>query len=458
MYHVETWKEKIKLFSHILWPIMITQISLYAMNLVDTMMSSQVSTADLAGVAMGSSLWMPIMTGINGILMAVSPIVAQLVGSGRREEIGRTVTQALYVSVLIAVAVVAGGGAIIDPLLGRMGLEPDVAHIALHYLIGLSLGIIPLFASNVLRFFFDAQGFTRISMIIILLAVPFNMLLNYGFIFGNFGLPALGGIGAAYATAITYWIVFIISMWMTFKVKALQGFRLFLDWTKPSWKVWKELLGVGIPIGLSIFFETSIFAVVTLMMGIMFDTNTIAAHQIAFSVTSLIFMIPLSIGMALTIVVGYSVGGGRLKAARRYSLLGVAGGVAIIALCSVILYFTRMPVVQLYDPEPDVAAMAVVFLIIAIIYQLSDTLQITLQSVLRGYKDVQKPFMIAFVSYWIVGIPAGYALSAFTELGPYGFWAGIIIGLTCAAAGFAVRLIKVQKQYKGEDMTGLKIT
>ncbi len=157
MHQTATMREKISQFFVILWPILVTQISLYSMNLFNTMMSGQAGTNDLAGVAIGSSLWMPIFTGINGILMSVTPIVSQLIGGGKHHKISGTVTQALYLSVLLAVTVVLAGILFLEPLLSLMNLNPAVQHIAKHYLIGLSIGIIPLFAANVLRYFFDSQ-------------------------------------------------------------------------------------------------------------------------------------------------------------------------------------------------------------------------------------------------------------------------------------------------------------
>ena len=446
MIHVESRSEKLQLFFRILWPIMITQVSLFAMNLVDTIMSGRVGTDDLAGVAIGSSLWLPVFTGINGILLAVTTIVAQLVGSGNREKISESVTQAIYLSMVLAFFVIIGGVLFLEPIISLMNLTDAVSHISLHYLIGLSFGIIPLFLASVLRNFFDGQGFTRITMIITILAVPFNVLLNYGFIFGNFGLPALGGIGAGYATAATFWIILFFSIWMTFKLEVIRHYQLFVKWMKPSWKMWKEQLSIGIPIGLSIFFESSIFAVVTLLMGMMFTTVTIAAHQIALSFTSLIFMIPLSISMALTIVVGFSVGGGRIQAAKQYGRLGVLGGIGFLAVAAVFLYFFREQISYIYTQDREVVLIAMQFFLIAIVYQLSDAAQSGLQGVLRGYKDVKVPFITAFISYWIIGIPIGYLLAAYTWMGPFGLWVGITLGLTCAAVGFYVRLQIIQRR------------
>ncbi|NGP46121.1 MATE family efflux transporter [Bacillaceae bacterium SIJ1] len=446
MYHADTWKEKVILFLKIIWPIVVTQVGLAAMNFVDTVMSGRVSKEDLAGVAIGSSLWMPVFVGINGILMAASPLIAHLIGQGKHKHISRTVSQTLYVAVGMAIVLFIAGAFFLRPILGLMELEPKVEHVAFHYLIGLSIGIIPLFATNVLRYFFDAQGFTRITMMIILLAIPFNVVLNAGFIFGYFGLPALGGIGAGYATAITYWITFLISVIITFRNRTFREHKLFIKWPRPELKAWKEILSIGVPMGLSVFFEASIFSVVTLFMGALFDTLTVSAHQIALNVTSMIFMVPLSMAMGLTILVGYSVGGGKRENARQYAILGVGGSIGFLMLCSVFLFTFREVIASAYTTDPAVIQLAGAFLMIATLYQVSDGAQASLQGVLRGYKDVNVPFWIAFVSYWIIGIPSGYILAQMTTLGPFGFWVGIIIGLTSAAIGFLIRLRTIRKR------------
>ncbi|OEF96539.1 MATE family efflux transporter [Desulfuribacillus alkaliarsenatis] len=447
MYHAETLRDKIVLYLSILWPIMVTQLSLIAMNLVDTMMSGRVGTDDLAGVAIGSSLWMPVFTAIIGILLAVTPIVAQLAGSMQHNKIAAAVMQSMYLSVFLAFLVILGGAVFLDSILTYMDLEPAVHHIAFHYLVGLSIGIVPLFLSNVLRNFFDGQGFTRITMMITVMAVPFNVLLNYGLIFGNFGLPRLGGIGAGYATGLTYWIILIFSLIIVFVLPKIKRYQLFSNWTKPCWRAWKEQLAIGLPIGLTIFFETSIFSVVTLIIGIMYTSVVVAANQVALSFTSFIFMIPLSISMALTIVVGYSIGGNKLDNAKEFSIIGVLGGLAFSTLSAAFLFFFRESIAAFYTEDPEVIALAGKFFIVAMIFQLSDAAQAGLQGALRGYKDVRIPFMIAFVSYWIIGIPVGYLLSVYTALGPYGLWVGITMGLTCAAIGFLYRLRMVQRKY-----------
>lgn len=446
MYHADTFTDKLRLFLRILWPIMITQVSLSMMNLVDTIMAGRVGTEDLAGVAIGGSLWSPVFTGMNGIMLVVTPIIAHFIGKKEHHKIHNTVMQAIYLAITIALMIIIIGTIVLSPILTIMNLDPKVEHIAFHYLGGLSIGIVPLFLSNVLRNFYDGQGFTRITMFITILAVPFNILFNYSLIFGRFGMPALGGIGAGYATALTYWIIFISSVWMTFRLGSIRGYKLFIKWVKPSWTAWKEQLSIGIPIGLSIFFEASIFSVVTLLIGMMFSTTTIAANQIVISFTTLLFMIPLSLSMALTIVVGFSVGAGKLKAAKQYSFLGVFSGIGILGIAAIFLFFFREQIAMLYSNDPEVINLASQLFLIAILYQLSDAAQSGLQGVLRGYKDVKIPFYISFVSYWIIGIPVGYGLAGFTDIGPFGFWIGISLGLTGAAIGFLLRLGIIYKR------------
>lgn len=447
MYHARTFTQKLKLYTVILWPIMVTQISLHAMNVIDTMMSGRAGTTDLAGVAVGSSLWAPILTGFNGILMAVTPIIAQLLGKGEKSSISRSVIQALYLSVVLALFVYAAGILFLPSILQFMSLEAEVSSIAKHYLIGLSIGLVPLFASNVLRYFFDAQGLTRITMTILLLTLPVNTLLNYGFIFGKLGFPELGGIGAGYATGITYWIIFLLSVFMTYSIPTIRSFSLFSIWYRPSLKAWREQLALGLPMGLSIFFEASIFSFVTLLVSRMFSTDIIAAHQAALNFSSLLFMIPLSMSMGLTIVVAYEIGAGRLQGAKQYSRIGISASMLIISLASVILFFLREPISYLYTDNPNVVQLAMSFFVFAIFYQLSDAAQATLQGVLRGYKDATIPFIIALISYWGIGIPSGILLATQTALGPFGFWIGIIIGLTSAAIGFWIRLSMVTKRF-----------
>lgn len=446
MYQTYSKKTKLKQLLYILVPILITQLAMFSMTFFDTMMSGHYSSKDLAGVAIGSSLWMPVFTGLSGILLAVTPIVAQLVGGKKQSKVAHSVVQGIYLAIIIAVIVVIAGVFALNPILNAMNLEDEVRQTAHGYLVALSLGIIPLFIYNVVRSFIDALGKTRVSMIITLLALPINVLFNYLLIYGKFGFPELGGVGAGYATAITYWLITTISFYIVHKHIPFSTFGIFRRVHSVSFAKWKEILIIGVPIGLSIFFETSIFAAVTLFMS-NFNTATIAAHQSALNFASFLYMIPLSISMALTIVVGFEIGAKRFKDAKEYSWMGVSIAILMAFLCGVFLFMLRTEVAGIYTKDPEVLKLTAQFLIYAIFFQLSDAIQAPVQGSLRGYKDVNVTFIMSLVSYWVIGLPLGYYLGNYTNWGAYGYWIGLIAGLAVGAVCLCSRLVYIQKKF-----------
>jgi multidrug resistance protein, MATE family len=448
-------KGKLSQFSFILVPILITQLGMFSMNFFDTIMSGQFSPNDLAGVAIGSSLWVPVFTGLSGILLSVTPIVAQLIGGGQKREVPHTVFQGVYAAILLSLLVMGIGMIVLDPILNGMNLDENVHRVAKDYLIALSIGMIPLFIFNVLRSFIDALGLTRVTMFITLLSLPINVILNYIFIFGKLGLPELGGVGAGYASAITYWIITLIAFWIIHTKSPFQDFQIFITMQKPNFSKWKEIFKIGVPIGLSIFFEVSIFSAVTLLMS-EYKTAVIAAHQAALNFASFLYMIPLSISMALTIVVGFEVGAKRLKDAKTYSWMGVSIALILAVLYGVILYGFRNEISHLYSDDAYVLELIGHFLLYAVFFQLSDAIQAPVQGALRGYKDVNITFIMALISYWVIGLPLGYLLANFTELGPYGYWLGLTSGLTAGALTLSGRLLVIQKRFRKEYMKRLK--
>ncbi|WP_404451610.1 MATE family efflux transporter [Virgibacillus necropolis] len=446
MYETSTLKEKLKLFTIILIPILVTQVSMYLMNFFDTVMSGQAGAKDLAGVAIGSSLWVPVFTGINGVLLAITPIIAHLIGAKANHEIAKKVQQGVYLATALAILVVIVGAFALNPILHVMDLEAEVRHTAKYYIIWLVTGIVPLFIFNTLRCFIDALGQTRISMIIILISLPINIFFNYIFIFGKFGVPAFGGIGSGIATALTYWLVCFIAFGILYKMHPFKEYDLFSNWIKPSLVDWWEQLKIGIPIGFSIFFETSIFSAVTLFMSV-YSTYTIAAHQAAINFASLLYMIPLSVGIALTIAIGFEVGGKRFAEAKTYGYIGISGGLFIAIFAGLVLYVFNDMVANLYTDNAEVVELTKQFIYYAIFFQLADAFGAPIQGALRGYKDVNLTLITSFISYWVIGLPSGWLLANYTALEPFGYWVGIIIGLSCGAVALLWRLLYLQKKY-----------
>ncbi len=438
-------RAKVTLFLTILIPILITQAGLSLITFLDTVMSGKVSAEDLAGVAIGSSIWTPVYTGLAGILMAVTPIVAQLMGAGHKKDVPKAVFQAIYLSFLLSICVIAVGTIGIPYVLGGLGLEQSVEDIARHFLSFLALGIIPLFGYSVLRSFIDALGKTRVTMFITLTALPINFVLNYVFIFGNFGFPKLGGAGAGLASAMTYWAIFIMSICIVMKAEPFASFHLFQKLPRINISRMGQILKIGLPIGFAIFFETSIFAAVTLLMG-HFDTVTIASHQAAMNFASILYILPLSISMALTIVVGFEAGAKRYKDAQSYSYIGIGTAILFSLFTAALILLFRPEIAGLYTAESAVLQMTQHFLIYAIFFQLSDAIAAPIQGALRGYKDVNYTLIAAFVSYWVIGLPSGYLIGTYTSYGAFGYWIGLIAGLAAGAVVLFIRLRLMEKR------------
>ncbi len=440
-----SFSQKVKQFLIIFLPIFTTQIALSAMSFFDTNMSGKFSPADLAGVAIGTSLWLPVQTGLSGILIGITPVVSHLLGSKHNDKIGHSVIQALYLGVAVGIVVLAAGTLLLSPILNGMPLEPRVAQVAFYFLCALAFGVIPLFGYTVLRSFMDALGQTRITMMITLVSLPVNIFLNYLLIFGRWGFPQLGGVGAGVATASTYWLIFLLSLFFVHRIEPFAQYGIFRKMPKISLNKWKELLKIGVPIGFATFFETSIFAAVTLLMS-RFDTITIAAHQAALNFASTLYMLPVSICMALTILVGYEAGAGRVRDAKQYSLLGIGGAIGLSLLTAVVLLVFGEQIAGVYSNDREVIALTQHFLIYAIFFQISDAIATPTQGALRGYKDVNPALIITFVAYWIIGLPVGYITATYTSLGAFGYWVGLITGLAVGATALLWRLFLVQKQ------------
>ncbi len=439
-----TKKGKISHFFTLLLPILVTQVTLFSMSFFDTIMSGNSSPQDLAGVAIGVSIWAPISTGLTGILVAVTTMVANLNGAKEENKIAPLVMQALYLAGFLAIFIIIVGIFSIQPILNHMNLEPKVHRVALHFIFSLSFGILPLFLYTVLRQFIDGLGKTRTTMIITIVSVPVNIILNNFLIFGKAGLPRLGGVGSGVASAITYWIIFGLAYYIVQTKEPFTSFRIFKNFVPVSIATWKSILKLGVPIGLSIFFEVSVFAVVTLLLS-EFDTETIAAHTVAMNFASMLYMVPLSISMALTIAVGYEVGAKQFQSAKEYSKIGLVMALLIASIFGIIIYFFRYDVAGLYTNDSSVQALAGGFLIFAIMFQLFDAFAAPIQGALRGYKDVNVTLLMMILAYWIIALPVGYVLKN-TELGAKGYWVGLIVGLSVSAITLTYRLIQLQNQ------------
>lgn len=430
-------------------PLIAAQLSQSAMGFVDTVMAGRVSSVDLAAVAMGSSIWFPLFLFMLGILMAVTPSVAQLHGAGRQQEIGNHVRQALLLGLLLGVALMFPLRHA-DPLLRLLQVDPRVAPLTLGYLEGVSWGLPAVAGYFVLRHFSEGLSRSQPSMIIGLFGLACNCVLNYLLIYGKLGLPRLGGVGCGWATACSMWVMWLGMFAVVRRGKVYHPAGLFAARPRPDWRELGQLLRLGVPIGCALFIEASIFAVIALLIGSL-GADVVAAHQISLSFSSLVFMVPMSIASAISVRVGRAIGRGEFVAARRAGYIGIGLTVVLALFSSTASYFGASAIAALYTPNPTVAAAATGLLALAALFQVSDAIQVSTAGALRGYKDTRVPMQLLIVAYWVVGLPLGYTLGLTSlwraPLGAAGFWIGLIAGLTAAALLLSFRLRAISARY-----------
>jgi len=424
------------------WPILAAQLAHASMGFVDTVMAGRYASLDLAAVAMGSSIWFPLFLFMLGVLLAVTPTVAQLHGAGESGAIGRHVRQALLVALLIAVPL-AALLPFSAPLLHWMEVDPPAIPLTLGYLRGVAWGLPAIAVFFVLRHFSEGLGFTGPSMLIGLIGLTGNVLANYALIFGRFGLPALGGVGCGYATGLTMWLM-ALAMLLLIRVRpAYRTANLFARWPRPDRTEMLQILRLGLPIGCSLFIEASIFAVIALLIGSL-GAEIVAAHQIALNFSSLVFMIPLSFAHAITVRVGWAVGAGEPRRARYSSYAGIALTMAIALVTATLTFTFPEAIASIYSDDTFVLSQAA-----RLLFQVSDAVQVCTSGALRGYKDTRVPMQLLVVAYWVIGLPLGASL-ALTDLwrpamGAAGFWVGLIAGLTAAAVLLSLRLRRISR-------------
>nr|WP_267910909.1 MATE family efflux transporter [Yersinia pseudotuberculosis] len=430
-------------------PVVIAQLSQTAMGVVDTIMAGSVSATDMAAVAVGTSIWLPAILFGHGLLLALTPTVAQLNGSGRRSQIAHQVRQgfwlALCVSVLIMLVLYNS-----DHVIKQMdNIDPVLAQKAVGFLHAIMWGVPGYLFFQVLRNQCEGLSKTKPGMVIGFVGLLVNIPINYIFIYGKFGAPALGGVGCGVATASVYWVMFLMMRWYVTRARSQQDIKLEKGFAAPDWQVMKRLSGLGLPVALALFFEVTLFAVVALLVSPL-GIVAVAGHQIALNFSSLMFMLPMSLSVAATIRVGFRLGQGSVEQAQVAAYTSMAVGLLLASVTAVFTIVFREHIALLYNKTPEVVTMASHLMLLAALYQLSDAVQVIGSGVLRGYKDTRSIFFITFTAYWLLGLPSGYLLGLtdyiLPAMGPAGFWIGFIIGLTAAAILMVLRIRWLQKQ------------
>ena len=426
-------------------PIIIGELAQMALHVIDAAMVGAISYKQLAAAALViNAMNIPFVIGI-GMTISVSQMVSM--AHGRHD--GLLVSHYFFNGFILcaATAVIISLGLIFGKnILLHLDQDPEVAQLALPFMQLMGLSILPMLLFMTLKQFTDGLEYTRTAMLISLLGLPFNILLNWLLIFGNWGFPRLELLGAGWSTLITRTIMFIALGLIIFRHST---FSEYIAARHKQWKLRKktirELLYIGIPSSLQIGMEAGAFAVSGILIGTI-SAVAQASHQIALSCASFTFMVSMGLAQAGSIRVSNAFG---RKDWPKISVIGRS--TLIVALmygifCAISFGVFRNQLPKLFNDNADVLNMAALLIIFAAIFQISDSTQAIGAGLLRGIKDVKYPTVMITIAYWVVGLPLGYLLAFVFNMGATGIWIGLITGLTLASLFLISRFLKMSKR------------
>lgn len=426
-------------------PLLAAQLLSTATGVVDTIMAGHYHANDLASVAVGNSLWLPLYLLVSGLLIATTSMVARFYGAGDKEAIVTTTQQSIWVA--LSAALLAGLLlANIGPVLEWLELEPELIRITDGYLYAIAFGFPAAAIFNGLRGFTEGMGRTKPYMISSLLAFLANIPLNYALIYGVWGLPEMGGVGCGWATAMSMWIQVLVLGWFTSRSQDYAGVNLYTGFQRPNLKEMRKVFSLGFPIAIAVFAEVSIFSAIALLLAPL-GAVIVAGHQVALSVSHMIFMLPLSLSQAITIRVGFFLGRGEQHLANAVARTGIIGaGLLSMMTMTMILNF-REDIVAWFTSDVEVQLLAASVFVFMAIYQFPDHVQIAANAALRAYHDTRVPLLLILLAYWVVALPLGYLLARTELLGEpiaaKGFWIGLLVGLTITCVLLTLRLYRI---------------
>ncbi len=419
-------------------PIFIAQLAVMALAVIDTMMAGRLSAADLAAVAVGSSIYASVFVGMMGVLQALTPIAGHHYGAGRFDEIGIDLGQSLWLAAFMS----AIGVPVLwwsEPWLRLTGVEPEVARVASVYLSAVAIGLPASLAARAYIAMNAAVSRPKVTMAINLVALLAKVPLNVLFIYGLGPLPALGGAGCGVATAILLWGIWIANL-------LLWRFDPFYDRFRPRtphprrpvWIRQRELLRLGVPSGVTVLIEVTSFTFITLLLARL-GAVVVGGHQILVNIVSVLFMMPLSLGVAGSVLVAQALGAGDPALARKAALrcwwIALVTAIAVTTL----VWLLRAPMIAAFTNDAGVATVALSLIGLAMLFHVFDAMQGAAGFILRGYKVALTPMLIHSVALWGIGLAGGYWLAyappdQWSKPGAFSFWAAADVGLVFAAA------------------------
>jgi MATE family multidrug resistance protein len=418
-----------------------TQFFIMAMGFLDVAMAGRYESVHLAGVALGGTVMWPVFMLTSGFTLALTPIVAQLRGESKPGNAGVKIRQAMWLALfssILCILIMINAG----PLFDLAGVDPEAADIAVRYLQAAAWGLPAVQFYVILRYTSEGLGKTLPPMLIAGTALPLNAVLNYLLIYGEFGAPEMGGVGCGWATTIVWWAeLALMSLFLKSEYFKATNFTERFD--LPRWEDMRGILKIGVPIGLTTFLGMAFFSLVGLLVASL-GVVPLAGNSIAGNVSWATYVIPMALGSAASIRVGYYVGANEYSRAAFVARIAFIVSLGYAFFVSALLILARHQIVSLYSNEQEVLNLAASLLIFIALYQLFDDTQATMAGSLRGYKDTRAPLVFSLVGYWVLGLPLGAAFGfgwfGLAAQGVAGFWLGMTIGLALVAVCMGIRL------------------
>jgi MATE family multidrug resistance protein len=433
---------------HLAWPVLIAQAAVMANGVIDTLMAGRLSSVDLAAVGIGASIYAIVFVTAMGVLLALTPVVAHHYGARRFVEIGADVRQCAWLALLLSVIAFA----LLkhpDVLLQFSRLTPEVDLKVRAYLDGVAWAVPGVMFFRVFFGFTTGIGRPRPVMTFNLLGLAMKAPLNWVFMYGHFGFPAMGGAGCGWSSAVTMWIVATLAWVWCRRDAEYAPYGVFARFDPPRLAALREFLVLGLPMGATFLIDVTAFTFMALFIARL-GPEISAAHQIAANVAVFVFMVPMALGSATGVLVGQALGAGESRRARHAGLLGLAVGCVAALILGAAIHLGAVPLARAYTADMQVAATAATLLSIVAAYHLADAVQAVMAQVLRGYKRATAPMVIYVVALWGVGLGGGYLLGLTEVFGPprgaAGFWLAGAASLVVAGAGVLAYFLRISAQ------------
>jgi MATE family multidrug resistance protein len=408
-------------------PVVIAELGWTAMATVDTIMVGRLSAEAIGAVALGSALFFGVTIFGMGLLLGLDTVISHAFGAGNLRDCHRSLVHGIYLALFLTppLTLVLYG---LLWFLPRFGIEPRVLELTVPYMRPVIWSLLPLLLYAAARRYLQATGHERVVMAAFIAANLLNALVNWTLIFGKLGLPRLGVEGAAWATFLSR--VFMAGFLLASVVyhdrrgaRLLYPLPLGIEWARV-----RRLLALGIPAALQITLEVGLFSAATALAARL-EAASLAAHQIAITVASTTFMVPYGVASAAAVRVGQAVGRRDPDGVVRAGWMAIALGVGFMASAALALWLFPVPIISFFTTDESVLAVGVTLLSVAALFQLFDGLQVTTIGVLRGLGDTRNPMVAALIGYWVLGLPAGWALAFPAGVGIRGLWFGMLVGL-----------------------------